>query len=282
MCYTISGVYAMRYYNGDIRDTTNFSSTSYLRVNSCGVLSRLGENEIIFRQNGRVDYHIVYLLEGTMEAEYLGTPHTLKAGDFVFYPPNIPHRYRDFSETNRVWVHFAGQAIPEILQETQLKGGVYHLSPSSQLKNLFVELVAVHNSSPEVSTEKAIMLSILYQLGQHCIRRSDDTHQIDQCATYLAEHHNAPLSVQDLAEMCCLSQSRFLFLFKERFGMPPREYQTQLRIQSGKLLLSTTQLSISDISTMVGYEDPLYFSRIFKKYTGTSPRRYRQNCNSGF
>lgn len=266
----------MRYYNGDIRDSTNFSSTGYLRVNSCGILSRLGENEIIFRQNGRVDYHIVYLLEGTMEAEYQGTVHTLKAGDFVFYPPTIPHRYRDFSETKRVWVHFTGQAIPEIMQESQLKGGIYHLSPSSQLKNLFLELVAVHNSAPEVSTEKPIMLSILYQLGQHCIRRSDDTHQIDQCATYLAEHYDAPLSVQNLAEMCCLSQSRFLFLFKERFGMPPKEYQTRLRIQSGKLLLSTTKLTISDISTMVGYEDPLYFSRIFKKYTGMSPRSYRQ------
>lgn len=272
----------MKCYNGDIQDSTNFFSKSYLCINSCGILSRLGENEIVFRQKGRVDYHIVYLLEGTMEAEYLGTTHTLKAGDFIFYPPNVPHRYQDFSGTNRVWVHFTGQVIPEILQEAQLKGGAYHLSPSTQLKNLFVQLVAVHNSSPEVSTEKAILLSILYQLGQQCTTKVNGNHQLDQCAAYLAEHYDTPLSVQELAKMCCLSQSRFLFLFKERFGVPPKEYQTRLRVQSGKLLLSTTQLSVSDISTMVGYEDPLYFSRIFKKYTAMSPRCYRQNCSSCF
>lgn len=266
----------MKYYNGDIQDSTNFSSESFLCVNSCGIHARLCENGISFRQKGRVDYHIVYLLEGTMEVEYQGTTHILKAGGFVFYPPNVPHRYRDFSETNRAWVHFSGQAIPEILQETNLTGGVYQLAPSTQLKNLFVQLVAVHNSSPEVSTEKAILLTILYQLGQQSIGKSDGTHQLDKCAAYLAEHYDAELSVQELAEMCCLSQSRFLFLFKERFGVPPKEYQTRLRIQSGKLLLSTTKLTVSDIGTMVGYEDPLYFSRIFKKYTGMSPRSYRQ------
>ena len=76
--------------------------------------------------------------------------------------------------------------------------------------------------------------------------------------------------------MSGLSQSRFMYLFRERFGMAPKEYQTNLRIGNAKTLLITTRLPISEVGAMSGYSDPLYFSRVFKKHTGQSPKQYRQ------
>ena len=58
-------------------------------------------------------------------------------------------------------------------------------------------------------------------------------------------------------------------------GMTPMQYITFLRITRAKELLRSTDYSIQEISSMVGYENPLYFSRIFKKQTGYSPSEYR-------
>lgn len=266
----------MRYYNGDIHDSTNFSNQSYIHINSCGIQSHLSSETVYFRQNGRVDYHITYLLNGTMEVDYDSRTYLLKPGNFVLYPPNMPHKYRDYPDTNRVWIHFTGQAISEILNEAHLSGGVYQTLPASQSESLLLQLVTVHNSASDIPLEKGILTSLLYQLGQQCQRLPEGAPWLDKCAVYLVEHYNSRVPVSVLADLCGLSQSRFLCLFKERFGMPPKEYQTRLRIRSCEAMLSATRLSVSDIGRMAGYEDPLYFSRIFKKYTGLSPREFRQ------
>ena len=70
----------MQYYNGDIQDVSNFSSSSFLQVNSCGIQSTSGTGGIAFRRKGRVDYHIVYVLEGTLEVTFQSQTHLLSAG----------------------------------------------------------------------------------------------------------------------------------------------------------------------------------------------------------
>lgn len=63
--------------------------------------------------------------------------------------------------------------------------------------------------------------------------------------------------------------------------MPPHAYQQTLRIQNCKVLLTSTQLSVAEISEQAGYNDPLYFSRIFKKRVGVSPKVYRAQNKVG-
>ena len=266
----------MHYYNGDIQDISNFASHSYLQINSCGIQSPHGGEGISFRRNGRVDYHIVYVLEGTLEVTYQGQLHSLTAGSFVLYPPHESQKYKDFPATRRAWIHFAGSAVPEILEEAGLSGGVYHGIQTASLEKGFVRLISEHNATAPVSMEKALLLSLLYQLGKATTQLPENVHPLEECAVYLVEHCNEELSVKDLAAMCRLSQSRFMYLFRECFGMAPKEYQKALRIANAKTLLSTTRLPISEVGAMVGYNDPLYFSRVFKKCTGLSPKQYRQ------
>jgi AraC-like DNA-binding protein len=75
--------------------------------------------------------------------------------------------------------------------------------------------------------------------------------------------------------MCSLSLFRFIHKFKDLTGMTPIEYLTQIRINEAKFLLSNSPLNVAEISSIVGYDDPLYFSRVFKKVTGISPKNYK-------
>ncbi len=86
---------------------------------------------------------------------------------------------------------------------------------------------------------------------------------------------SAPLSLNEYARGAGLSVSQFSHLFKRHYGTSPMAYFTELRIQRAKELLDITHLSIKEVSWKLGFEDPLYFSRLFKKVSGISPTAYR-------
>ena len=60
------------------------------------------------------------------------------------------------------------------------------------------------------------------------------------------------------------------------FGKPPRKYLTSIRVKKARELLESTDYGVGEIGNIVGYDNPLYFSRIFKKQTGISPAEYRK------
>ena len=83
-----------------------------------------------------------------------------------------------------------------------------------------------------------------------------------------------------MADYCKLSQSSFSHMFKDRMGMSPMHYLNYQRIEKAKDFLLSNSMTISNISRLVGFDDPLYFSRVFKKYTGASPQAYYQNLGN--
>ena len=83
-------------------------------------------------------------------------------------------------------------------------------------------------------------------------------------------------TVTELSELYNMSEGHFIRQFKVYTGYTPLEYRAMKRMENAKSLLSGTDMSVSDISESLGFDDPLYFSRVFKKNTGISPREYRK------
>lgn len=93
---------------------------------------------------------------------------------------------------------------------------------------------------------------------------------------YMADHDPAELSLDSLAEELKLSPQYVSRVFKDAFGKNFKDYLTDCRIDAAKKLLRSGNQSISDIALEVGYKDPNYFCRIFKKVTGTTPKEFRK------
>ena len=87
-----------------------------------------------------------------------------------------------------------------------------------------------------------------------------------------------PMSVsnEELARLCGLSKSYFVKLFGDIMGTSPQQYHTALLINKSCNLLATSSYNISEIARLCGMEDALYFSRLFKKHVGLSPRDYHK------
>ena len=93
---------------------------------------------------------------------------------------------------------------------------------------------------------------------------------------FFNESFTSNISIEQYAQEHHMSVSWFIRSFKHYMGMTPMQYITSIRINKAKELLKNTNYSIQEISALAGYENPLYFSRIFRKQTGMSPSRYRK------
>ncbi|HXD11019.1 MAG TPA: AraC family transcriptional regulator, partial [Anaerolineales bacterium] len=99
---------------------------------------------------------------------------------------------------------------------------------------------------------------------------------IRQAQEYIECHYtDAQLSLHVLATQANLSASHFSVVFSQETGKTFKEYLTQVRLQKAKELLRMTALRSADIAYQVGYNDPHYFSSVFKKHTGLSPIEFR-------
>lgn len=89
-------------------------------------------------------------------------------------------------------------------------------------------------------------------------------------------HFDESRDISVYAKMCSVSVSHFTHCFTKEFGVPPIKYLFNIRIEQAKYLLAETRLPVHEVASSVGFEDPLYFSRIFKKYIGIPPGQYRR------
>jgi transcriptional regulator GlxA family with amidase domain len=99
--------------------------------------------------------------------------------------------------------------------------------------------------------------------------------RIERSVAYMSEHLDQPLQVATLAAHANISPSHFFALFKRRIGSAPMDYFTRLRMKRACRLLESTSLSIKEVAFELGYDDPFYFSRVFKSVYYAAPSDYR-------
>ena len=114
----------------------------------------------------------------------------------------------------------------------------------------------------------------------------------DQCSTrynmvlrkakaYIVQHYTDPgLTLRQVAGEVALSNNHFCTVFSQEAGITFTEYLTTIRIDKAKELLRDRQMRTSDVAASVGYNDPHYFSYLFKKHTNQSPRDFRKASES--
>jgi AraC-like DNA-binding protein len=93
---------------------------------------------------------------------------------------------------------------------------------------------------------------------------------------YMKQHLSEKIGLEEIAGHCGTSVSHFCLRFKSSTSHTPVEYLNNLRIQQACQLLDLTTLKISEIAEQLGFSDPFYFSRVFKKSIGQSPKEYRR------
>lgn len=103
--------------------------------------------------------------------------------------------------------------------------------------------------------------------------------KIEQTIAFMRGHLDRPVQVAELATLANVSPSHYFVLFKRRVGCAPIDFFIRLRMHQARRLLETTSLNVKEVAAALGYDDPFYFSRIFKSVNGLPPSSCRLRTN---
>jgi transcriptional regulator GlxA family with amidase domain len=106
--------------------------------------------------------------------------------------------------------------------------------------------------------------------------------KIEESIVYMTRNLNRPLQVSVLAALINVSPSHYFALFKRHTGCAPIDYFTRLRMEKARCLLDTTTASVKEVAAALGYDDPFYFSRVFKSVNQLAPSNYRVKRSAEF
>lgn len=150
----------------------------------------------------------------------------------------------------------------------------------SEYEQLFEELLAMYlsSNSGNIYRYNELLYRILYMMYSESDTLCIDAKTSVACraAKYIeCNLSNAEFSVNALANELNISAPHLRVLFKNEYGMSPKDYQINARMNLAKAILCDSSCSVSDISALCGFGSERYFSTIFKKYYGISPTQYR-------
>lgn len=106
-------------------------------------------------------------------------------------------------------------------------------------------------------------------------RAHTNTPAILKAKQYIKDNFSRTITLDEVAQFCYLSKSHFCKIFKEETGITFKMYLNQIRIESAKVLLKTTNLKNYEIAESIGFDDSSYFNELFKKLTGMTPHEFR-------
>ena len=239
------------------------------------------------RPRGRVDWQIIYIAAGKGHFVLDGREVIVPAGNMILYQPKQVQDYFYFGkDKTQVWfVHFTGREIRNILKHYKIPTDCYilHTGLSQEYENLFRrmrdELVNCAWGYEEMLTYlfRELLLTMHRRMTESAPRVSGFIQdEIDRARTYFEEHYNKEISIEQYAISRNMSTSWFNRSFRSAIGTSPMKYILNIRIRNAQTLLETTDYSISVIASLVGYDNPMYFSRLFRKAKGITPSRYRK------
>ncbi len=139
------------------------------------------------------------------------------------------------------------------------------------MKTLDSEIAAAFAGSSSVAEENRAMNSGVVSVP------ADSFQRIEQTVRYMSEHLDQPLQAAQLAALAHVSLSHYFALFKRCVGCAPIDFFIRLRMRRACQLLETTTLNVKEIAAALGYDDPFYFSRVFKLVNGIAPSDYRRS-----
>ena len=107
--------------------------------------------------------------------------------------------------------------------------------------------------------------------------QSQKSFYVQEALNFIAQNYHRDIDVQRVAAACNLNRTYFGRVFRQMMGSTPQEYLIRYRLSKSMELMRSTDYPISQIAPMVGYANPLHFSKVFKKEMGVSPRTWRAN-----
>jgi len=244
-------------------------------------------HEDAFRNHTHAQYSIGFLESGRTTFALDGGEHTAVGGQMVFIGPEMAHACNPDLDSNMAYRMFyvevalvEGVAAELFGREV---GQVTFASPVVDDPDLVTAWRSLHeliiDGGDRLEKETLLFQGIADAITRHGLlgdaeEPSANAEAVRAVKQHLASNLDGKVSLDDLSGVAHLSRYHLLRVFQAETGLPPHAYQNQLRVDLGKRLLADG-MSISQAAVEAGFVDQSHFTRVFKQYTGATPRQYQ-------
>lgn len=238
------------------------------------------------RKTGSPQYILLYCTDGKGYINLDGKEYDLEPNSYFIVPKGIPHHYgTSHSDPWSIyWIHFTGDHADILYSRYRLKTDpeVQAIPYDEQRIELFNLIFSILENSYSLRNVELTNIKLLQFLSSFIYHEEMypfyyTADQISSSIKFMKENLNRCYSINELAAKLNYSVSHYSDLFKKKTGFSPIQYFNQLKIQKSCQYLYFTNMNIKEICVHVGFDDPYYFSRLFKKLMGMSPAKYRSS-----
>lgn len=234
----------------------------------------------------RDHYLIHYIIDGEGTYHVDGKTFKLTKNQGFLICPNVLTYYE--ADTSNPWYYnwigFSGFKAETYLKQANLSRSnpIFTYKKGGLIEEYVDEMIQYQSPTEENELKLHGLLFLLLSelVGNADKSRATEKSQkdiyIEKCIEYIEKHFSHDITVANLAEYIGLNRSYLSSIFKSYINMSPQEFLIKYRMDKASEFMLAPSLSIGEISRSVGYEDPLAFSKIFKKIKGLSPREYRE------
>lgn len=263
---------------------------AYLVAGCTPIEKNNGLDFVINRPNGMQGYIINLTIKGAGRIFHGKNGFNCSVGDLLLFPPNAAHYYhraKNASEWYHQWIYFRPRALwSDWLKWTDNINYVGRLKITDQtvyqdILSLFQQIEKEYNSENLFSEEMSMCL--LEQLLIKCFKLDPSNTQrmldprILSACHFITDNLDKNHKVAEIAEHIHISPSRLAHLFGQQMGSGIIKWREEQRMIKARHLLHSSGAPIYHIARNLGYEDALYFSRLFKRHTGLNPSEYRNS-----
>ena len=233
----------------------------------------------------RDHYIIHYVVSGKGTLRYNQQTYTIEPGQlFIIYPSQVAAYQADASQPWKYnWVGFNGTDAGRLVKMTGLSPDhpVIQSDDPDKTRSLLRHIADAGDNTAAADAE---MAGCLYLLLAHLIRMNSrhpagNPHQtyVSNALRYIQYNYANDIGVSDIAQYVGISRSQLYRAFLQDFGVSPHNYLQTYRINEACGLLHDPVFSVAEVAGSVGFNDPLYFSRVFKSIKGITPSEYQRN-----
>ena len=246
---------------------------------------RISENSpSVFPYHWHEHIELLFIFEGSCIISYGSETMNAVKNDLAVINCNELHSTQASDDS----VIFCMQISRSFFSDTDFDSLLFksHIKNNNTIKELFTRIFKENEEQKEAYRMqiKGLTYLLMTQLMRNYSLKKEDIPikrtkllKINAVLRYITTHYQTQITTADLAKKFFLSEYYFCHFFKSETGMTPLSYINKFRIEKAIMHIKTTNESITQIALMVGFQDSNYFSKIFKKYKGMSPREYRKS-----
>ena len=280
---------------------STFARTSLLHLQEVGSLQAVHPH--VSQREDLVSFLCFVVLSGEGELSYEGQTYQLHSGDCVFidcrkaYSHSTGYsggegsddhttvEYKNANLWSLQWCHFYAPSLPAVYEKYKERGGrpVFHPEDIAPFVSLLTDLYNLAATSDyirdmRINEKLGTLLTLLMEQSWHpeSVTVSRKRMELAAVKEYLDEHFTEKIMLEELAEKFFINKFYLSKIFKETYGTTVNNYLISKRITRAKQLLRFTDMTVDEIGVAVGMADANYFSRMFRKVEGSSPREYRK------